>query len=98
MEAPLQLDEKLLREATRLAETTGRSLDAVVEDALRDLLARRQRTGGVAQAGNEPIPFPTFARGKPKINLDCNREWRDQLDEGDPDFTLESLKGDDAPG
>jgi len=38
----INLDDDLLREAKLLARTTGKTLTAVIEDALRERLARRQ--------------------------------------------------------
>ena len=45
MRTTIRLDDQLLAEAKRLAARTGRSLTAVVEDALREVVAR-QSDGG----------------------------------------------------
>jgi hypothetical protein len=41
MRTTVRLDERLLAEAKRRAAETGRTLTAVIEDALRESLARR---------------------------------------------------------
>jgi hypothetical protein len=41
MRTTVRLDENLLREAKGYAAATGRTLTAVIEDALREALARR---------------------------------------------------------
>ena len=49
------LDDQLLREAKRFAGDTGRTLTAVIEDALRESLARRAH-----QPAREPVHLPTM--------------------------------------
>jgi hypothetical protein len=41
MRSTIRLDDQLLRSAKRLAHDTGKSLTAVIEDALRQILSRR---------------------------------------------------------
>lgn len=41
MERPVRIDEAILREIERLAIESRRSLEAVLEDLLREALARR---------------------------------------------------------
>ena len=43
MRTTVRLDERLLAEAKRRAAETGRTLTAVIEDALRESLARRSK-------------------------------------------------------
>ena len=45
MRTTISLDDQLLKDAKEIAAKTGRSLTAVVEDALRESFARR-RSGG----------------------------------------------------
>lgn len=58
MRTTIRLDESLLQEAKHVAVRTGRSLTAVIEDALRESLARqrqaaaRQRVALVTVSGN----------------------------------------------
>lgn len=41
MRTTIRLDDQLLRSAKRFAHDTGKSLTAVIEDALRQILSRR---------------------------------------------------------
>jgi hypothetical protein len=41
MRTTIRLDDQLLKSAKRLAHDTGKSLTAVIEDALRQILSRR---------------------------------------------------------
>jgi hypothetical protein len=43
MRTTVRLDPALLAEAKRLAAATGRTLTAVLEDALREMVSRRRR-------------------------------------------------------
>ena len=45
MRTTVRLDDDLLREAKRHAAATGRTLTAVIEDALRETLCRRRQQG-----------------------------------------------------
>jgi hypothetical protein len=45
MRTTVRLDDDLLREAKRHAAATGRTLTAVIEDALRETLGRRRQRG-----------------------------------------------------
>ncbi len=45
MRRTIRIDEALLQEAKHLAVRTGRSLTAVIEDALREALARQREAG-----------------------------------------------------
>jgi hypothetical protein len=62
----IRLDDQLLVEAKALAARTGRTLTAVIEDALRQALAAKDRL-------EEPRPaLPTFAGDglQPGVDLD----------------------------
>jgi hypothetical protein len=78
----LNIDDSLLREAKANAARKGRTLTAVVEDALRESLARM----GSAPP-RESVELPTF-RGEgglmPGVDLDDNAAVRALLDEGVP--------------
>jgi hypothetical protein len=41
MRTTIRLDDQLLRSAKRFAHDTGKSLTAIIEDALRQILSRR---------------------------------------------------------
>lgn len=43
MRTTIRIDDHLLAQAKRLAAETGRTLTAVIEDALREVVQRRQR-------------------------------------------------------
>ena len=67
MRTTVRLDDQLLTEAKQLAASTGRSLTLVIEDALREMLARRKMS-----SHRDPIRLKTFP-GKgllPGIDLD----------------------------
>ena len=66
MRTTVRLDDQLLTEAKILAAATGRSLTSVIEDALREMLARRQTS-----SKRDPVRLKTVA-GKllPGIDLD----------------------------
>jgi hypothetical protein len=78
MRTTIRLDEQLLREAKRLALDTGRTLTAVIEDALRESLARRRAT-----PGRERVRLRTVAgRGlQPGVDLDDSAALRERMDE-----------------
>ena len=67
MRTTIRLDDQLLAETKLLAAQTGRTLTAVVEDALRETLARRKRS-----AERSPVSLKTVpGRGLlPGIDLD----------------------------
>ncbi|MGH2722697.1 MAG: ribbon-helix-helix protein, CopG family [Actinomycetota bacterium] len=67
MRTTIRVDEALLREAKGLAARTGRSLTAVIEDALRQSLEAAKRTGGEARA-----ELPTFDGGGLQAGVDLD--------------------------
>jgi len=75
MRTTINLDDALLAEAKQVAARTGRSLDAVVEDAVRESLHRRRRTARRA------VELPTFGEGgvQPGVDLDDSDAWRHPL-------------------
>lgn len=67
MRTTLRLDDRLLREAKRIAADSGKTLTAVIEDLLSEALARRRgRRRGPA------VRLPTYqGRGlRPGVDLD----------------------------
>lgn len=82
MRTTVRLDDHLLREAKQFAARTGRTLTAVIEDALRAALNRSQKPPKGARA-----KLPTF-RGKgllPGVDLDDSAALLAIMDEhGDP--------------
>jgi len=79
MRTTIRLDPQLLAEAKQLAARTGRTLTAVIEDALRQALAatrRPRKTRGPA--------LPTF-RGdglQPGVDLDDTAALLDVMERG----------------
>ena len=54
MRTTIRLDDRLLTEAKIYAAESGRTLNALVEDALREALARRRQAGA-----REPVRLKT---------------------------------------
>lgn len=63
----MRLNDPLLAEAKKYAVETGRTLTALIEDALRETLARRKHPGK-----RRRVRLPTFPGGKlrPGVDLD----------------------------
>jgi hypothetical protein len=77
MRTTVRLDEDLLREVKRLAAEERMTLTAVLEQALREMLARRR------QRRDRPrVPLPTFrGRGlQPGVDLDGSSALLDLMD------------------
>ncbi|HEX7900906.1 MAG TPA: type II toxin-antitoxin system VapB family antitoxin [Planctomycetota bacterium] len=68
MRTTLRLDDGLLKEAKRLALETGKTLGEVIEELLREALARRRQAGPLLR----PAPLPLFRGGglQPGVDLD----------------------------
>ncbi len=66
MRTTIRLDDQLLKEAKQLAADTDQTLTAVIEDALRERLARQK------QVGRQPVSLTVFAgQGlQPGVDLD----------------------------
>lgn len=66
MRTTIKIDDQLLREAKARAARLGSTLNAVVEDALRESFTRRRDTD------RRPIELPTFAGSqlRPGVDLD----------------------------
>lgn len=80
MRTTINLDDALLAEAKQVAARTGRSLTAVVEDALRQSLRRRH------PATRRSIDLPVFGEGgmRPGVDLDDSAGLLDVLEQDDP--------------
>ena len=63
----MRLDERLLAEAKKCAAETGRTLTSVLEDALRETLARRS-----ARVKRKPVRLKTVKGNgiRPGVDLD----------------------------
>ena len=67
MRTTVRLDDQLLTEAKLLAASTGRTLTSVIEDALREMLARKRTL-----SRRDPISLKTDSGNglQPGVNLD----------------------------
>lgn len=67
MRTTVRLDDQLLKSAKRFAHDTGKSLTAVIEDALRQILSRR-----VIRQPRKPVKLTTVSgQGiHPGVDLD----------------------------
>lgn len=67
MRTTIKIDDRLLAAAKARAAASGRTLNAVVEDALREALSRRTH-----DAGARRLDLPTFpgSRLLPGVDLD----------------------------
>ena len=77
MRTTVRLDEHLLKDAKQLAARTGRTLTAVIEDALREVLARSRR-----RPERPRTTLPTF-RGeglRPGVDLDDSASLLDLME------------------
>jgi hypothetical protein len=77
MRTTIRLDDQLLTEAKRLALESGRTLTAVVEDALRELVARRKES---PKARKVRLPSDGGRGLRPGICLDDNAALRDMME------------------
>ena len=80
MRTTIRLDDDLLREAKRRAAASGRTLTAVIEDALREALSRRS-----AEPAQGWVSLPTFGGGgrglMPGVDLDDSASLLDLMDQ-----------------
>lgn len=77
MRTTIRLDDQLLAEAKKLAMETGRTLTAVIEDALRQALAQRGQ-----QPTRRPVQLKTIG-GKglqPGVDLDSSAALLELMD------------------
>lgn len=82
MRTTIRLDDELLARAKTLAARTGRTLTAVIEDALRAALAQGRR-----RPPAERIELPSFGAGgvRPGVDLDDTAALLDLMEtRGDP--------------
>ena len=78
MGTTIQLDDQLLSEAKHHAARTGRTLNAVIEDALREALARTKRPAPRAR-----VHLTFKGRGvQPGVDLDDTSSLLDLMERG----------------
>jgi hypothetical protein len=80
MRTTIRIDEALLREAKEKAARTGKSLTALIEDALRESLARQPDA-----AAREPVRLITAGGNglRPGIDLDDSASLLDIMEASD---------------
>ena len=80
MRTTIRLDDHLLAEVKQLAASTGRSLTAIIEDSLRETLARRRET-----AGRQPVRLTTVSGHGllPGVDLDDSAALLDLMNDLD---------------
>ena len=80
MRTTIRLDDDLFSELKQLAAASGRTLTSIIEDALRESLARRK-----LRTGKHRIRVPVFS-GKgvqPGVDLDSSANLLDFMEESD---------------
>jgi hypothetical protein len=80
MRTTVRLDEELLNEVRRYAAEERTTMTAVLEEALREMLARKK------QPCNRPrLPLPVYEGGavRPGVDLNNNAALLDLMDEPD---------------
>ncbi len=78
MRTTITIDDELLTEAKQIAARTGKTLGAVIEDALREVIARRR-----AMQPGRVVDLPVFRGGsglRSGINLDSNSDLLDAME------------------
>lgn len=80
MRTTVRLDDRLLAEAKHLAARTGRTLTAVIEDALRESLARCKPANR-----RRPATLPSYhGQGlQPGVDLDDSAALLDLMEAGE---------------
>ena len=79
MRTTIRLDDRLLAEAKRYAAESGRTLTGLIEDALREVLARRHR-----RPARERVRLTTVGGTgtQPGVDLDDGAALLDLMDRG----------------
>jgi hypothetical protein len=77
MRTTIRLDDELLREAKQVATRTGKSLTALIEEALRETLARQRESSTL-----EPVHLVvvTGSGMQPGVDLDDSASLLDLMD------------------
>ena len=80
MRTTVRLPPDLLKAARRHASETGRTLTALIEDAIRLAISAEENS-----AGRVREPLPTYGRGglREGVDLDDGAALLDLMDEGD---------------
>lgn len=77
MRTTVRLDERLMREVKRLAHETGRTLTAVIEESLRETVARKREPRPSSR-----VRLPVFSGDGllPGIDLDDGADLLERMD------------------
>ncbi|GAB4434153.1 MAG: ribbon-helix-helix domain-containing protein [Anaerolineae bacterium] len=77
MRTTIRIDDQLLTETKQLAAETGQTLTAIIEDSLRQMLARRQQ-----MADRAPVQLITVSGNglQPGVDLDDSAALLDLMD------------------
>ncbi len=77
MRTTVRLDDRLLAEAKKLSAESGRTLTSVLEDALRETLARRR-----ARVNRKPVRLRTVKGDgvRPGVDLDDTASLLDLME------------------
>lgn len=80
MRTTIRLDEHLLTEAKQRAASSGRTLTAVIEEALRESFSRREERQEL-----RPVELPAWGEGwvRPGVDLDDSASLLDLMEHGD---------------
>lgn len=80
MRTTVSIDDQLFADLKRRAADTGRTMGDLIEDALRESLARRQHVGA-----RLPVHLPTDGEGglQPGVDLDDSAALLDFMEEVD---------------
>jgi hypothetical protein len=84
----IRLDDDLMRSAKRSAADRGITLTALIDEAIRERLARRD-TAGVAGDWDLPTWGDGTGRVAPGVDFTSNESIQDFLDEG---LSIEQLR------
>lgn len=81
MRTTIRMDDRLFNEIKHLAAETRRTLTAVIEDALRESLARRRQVRGAST----PVRLPVVKGGslQPSVDLDSSASLLDLMEGAD---------------
>ncbi|MFN8519217.1 MAG: ribbon-helix-helix domain-containing protein [Chloroflexota bacterium] len=81
MRTTVTIDDQLYRDLKACAGASGRTVGALIEDAVRDSL---RSTGTSATTRLQPLPVSGGRGLMPGVNLDDNAALRELMDEGIP--------------
>lgn len=81
MRTTVKIDDTLLVEVKTFAAASGKTLNEVVEDALRESIARRRETGNRARATIRTLPGGEL---RPGVELDDSSQLLDLMTGAEP--------------